>query len=80
MKMSLLKEGVPITSIVAVSGQKFFYAGRLMAASILQGGPNPVFLAEWCYKVISSRRLPSPEDFIVPDSFLQEKEMVKVRS
>ena len=45
---------VPYDSTLAMTSGHFQIAGELMAASIVQGGPAPDFLAEWVYKYLSS--------------------------
>ena len=41
--------GVPMASTTALAENEFAFAGNLMAASILQGGPPPQMLAEWVF-------------------------------
>jgi hypothetical protein len=43
-----------IVRTLAMTSGHFQIAGELMAASIVQGGPAPDFLAEWVYKYLSS--------------------------
>jgi hypothetical protein len=45
---------VPYDSTLAMTSGHFQITGELMAASIVQGGPTPDFLAEWVYKYLSS--------------------------
>lgn len=45
---------VPCENIMAMSKGHFHVAGELMAASIVQGGPAPDFLASWVYDYTSS--------------------------
>ena len=44
----------PHENIIAVSNGHFRVAGELMAASIVQGGPAPDFMAPWVYDYISA--------------------------
>lgn len=57
--------------------KKFFYAGRLMENSILQGGPSPCFLAPWCYNIIMANRASLPCDVTVSVTFIDTTDMKK---
>ena len=72
-------DGNVIKSIMLVSGRLFFYAGQLMANSLLQGGPNPGFLSDWCYKFISSsKKCLLPTDFDILCQFMERTDIKKV--
>ena len=43
----LFPEVLPVVSPSAITENEFYYAGNLMVASLLQGGPAPRFLASW---------------------------------
>ena len=50
----LFPGGLPVISSTALTENEFLYAGNLMVASLLQGGPSPSFLATWVYEYIVS--------------------------
>ena len=52
LKKEMFENGVPIKSATFLLEKKYFHAGKLMAQSILQGGPTPNILAGWCYDEI----------------------------
>ena len=78
MSQQLFEDYAPVQSVMLVSQKMFFYAGRLMANSLIQGGPNPCILSDWCYKFISSRENCLPTDFDLPIQFLEKPNIKKV--
>lgn len=50
----LFDNGVPVISTSAISEKEFLFAGNLMVASILQGGPPPCILKKWVYQYLVS--------------------------
>ena len=55
-------DGVPIQSTMLLIKKSFHAAGRLMALSLIKGGPSPALLSESSYKFISSDSLPPPSE------------------
>ena len=45
IKESYFMDGVPIQSTMILAKKSFYAAGRLMAFSLIQGGPNSAFLS-----------------------------------
>ena len=59
--------------------QKAFYnAGCLMANSLIQGGPSPAMLADWCHNYIASKENFAPTDFSLPEQFKERCDIKKV--
>ena len=52
MANSLFVDGVPKAGAMALQQAEYFYAGQLMASSLLQSGPTPNLLSNWTYNVI----------------------------
>jgi hypothetical protein len=50
----LFPGGLPVISPTAITENEFLYAGNLIVASLLQGGPPPRFLSTWVYEYIVS--------------------------
>ena len=48
MKNAIFKEGVPTKSVLLVYQKAFYNEGCLMVNSLIQGGPSPAILADWC--------------------------------
>jgi len=70
--------GNPIPSTMLLSERSFFTAGRLMALSLIQGGPIPRLFSENMYRFISSPTV-SPSIFTPPKEFLDTSLLKKVR-
>lgn len=80
MTQSLFINGVPKANALAVQDNHYFYAGQLMACSLLQGGPTPNILANWCYKILSKPNDPiTMENIDFSEDFLQNDSVVKVQ-
>ena len=47
------QNGLPVASTLAMTQDRFKYAGELMGISIIQGGPAPNFLSPVIYDVIA---------------------------
>lgn len=78
MKLRVIHDGVPIDSLVLVNAHEFRYAGELMAMSLLQNGPLPTVLVDWCYKIISTKTCIEPTHFQPSQSFLERSEIKQV--
>lgn len=78
MTESLLVDGCPIKSTIQVADKSFFYAGRLMAMSLLQGCRKPMILSEQAYLYLSSKKVPDVTDYSLPDSFTNKADIRKV--
>ena len=80
IKESYFTDGVPNQSTMVLTKKSFYAAGRLMALSLIQGGPNPALLSESSDKFISSDSLPTPLELCYPKSFIDENQpMQKVQ-
>ena len=77
IKESYFTDGVPIQSTMVLTKNTFYAAGRLMALSLIQGGPNPALLSESSYKFISSDSLPPPSELCYPKSFIDENQPIQ---
>lgn len=72
-------DGLPVSSVLLIVHNTYFCAGRLMANSLLQGGPNPNILSDLCYKLLTSgKKLISPWDIELPSEFLEKQDVKKV--
>ena len=60
MKNVIFEEGVSTKSVLLVYQKAFYNAGCLMVNSLIQGGPSPAILADWCYDYIASKEV-APE-------------------
>jgi len=78
MSASILRDGIPIESLLVVNKREFVIAGELMAMSLLQNGPVPNILAGWCYKIISSTKSIEPMDFQPIKEFLLDPKYKQV--
>lgn len=78
MKSCLFNDGEPIKSTMLLCDQSLFKAGRLCAASILQGGSKPDFLSDWCYEFIIDQKIPSPKHVNPPHCYKQLSHIKKV--
>lgn len=50
----LFAGGLAVVSSTAITENEFLYAGNLMVASLLQGGPASRLLATWVYEYLVS--------------------------
>ncbi|CAB4007083.1 Hypothetical predicted protein [Paramuricea clavata] len=67
---------VPYDSTLAMTSGHFQIAGELMAASIVQGGPAPDFLAEWLQTVDSDKKF---QDLLMQDNVLDQLSKIGYR-
>jgi len=77
MCSALFVNGVPIKSVMLVANNAFFKAGRLMVSSILQGGPSPCILTDWCYSALCSKSIMTPKDIVIP--ILNSEELTELK-
>ena len=49
-----------------------------MANSLIQGGPSPVILADWCYNYMASKENFAPTDFSLTEQFKERCDIKKV--
>lgn len=67
----------PKATVTNIQENLFFYAGQLMAQSLLQGGPTPNILSKTSFKVLcakSNHAQFTKEE--IPDSF-KERPLIK---
>lgn len=62
-----------------VAEKQYLFAGQLFAMTVLQGGPYPDVLCEWCYSIISSSKSVDPMQFDLTKEFLNEPSVKKVK-
>ena len=74
MADSLLPDGSPLDSVMLV--EMYYFAGQLMASSLIQGGQTPNVLQSWCYMVLSTESPLGPSSF-TPDVTLCEETVPK---
>ena len=70
-------DGVPIQSTMLLIKKSFHAAGRLMALSLIKGGPSPALLSESSYKFISSDSLPPPSELWHPKIFINKNQPIR---
>jgi len=79
MAKSLFVDGVPKAGAMALQQAEYFYAGQLMASSLLQSGPTPNLLSNWTYSVIVNSDITSSIKTISVDAeFLNREDILKV--
>lgn len=69
--------GNPIPSTMLLCERSFFAAGRLMALSLIQGGPRPKICSENMYSFLSSPVPVTPSIFTPTQEFLDSNDLLK---
>ena len=71
------ENGNPIPSTMLLCEKSFFTAGRLMALSLIQGGPRPKMFSENMYRFLSSPAPVAPSIFTPTQEFLDSNDLLK---
>lgn len=79
VERSLLDDsGMVLQRTMLLNEKAYFYAGNLIAMTILQGGSSPCIFSINTYLYLS-HIVPSPDSYVLPDSFLQREEIKQVK-
>ena len=63
--------------IMHLANDTYFSVGKLIALSLIQGGPSPMIMNNNLFDLISSDELLTPENIKVPSSFSEGNAAVK---